>query len=154
MKISNTHHRTMKGVVKRNPVRIQSQIGDGKLPNKYWVSYSNAFYICKEGSCDWADDSINYKVTGKTLPIAYKTFREALQKARELSEEMTDKPEKSSINNIRIYDRLTGEVYENGIFAYPVDVGLLTGGFKVEIEERIDTGFTENEMTKRGVRFE
>ncbi len=156
MKISNTHHKTKKGVIKRNPKKTsyRNKIGDGKSPNMYWVSWGNDFYICKNGQCDWASDTQKFKSTGKTNPKGFKTFKEALQYI-DNNVFISDVPKTDTINNITIEDRHSGQVWEQTIHAYQKKTeGIMSGtGWKFEIETHQDTGFTKDEMEKRGEEF-
>jgi hypothetical protein len=152
MKISKHKHITKDGVVKNNPAI--HEIGDGKLPNKYWVSESNDFYICVGGQCDWASEKLkDYKIKHKTHAKQFKTFKEALEFANELSAGMYGEPTTNSINNVVIEDRLSGQIYEISVYGYPIKDSVV-GGYTWSTEERIDTQFTEQTMAKKGLRFE
>jgi hypothetical protein len=142
-----------KGKVRKNPRKsYKEMIGDGNLPNRYWVSYSNDFLICKDGSCDWVGDHIKFKSKGKTISHAFKTYAEARAFAQRFIDQMTDSPTRKSINRVDIEDRLSGEVYECTIYAYPT--GGMLGGYHTKIEEREDIGFTKKKMEERGFKFE
>ena len=47
------------------------EIGDGRVPNKYWVSITNDyFYFNKEvGGWDWISDLNLFPITGETLAV-------------------------------------------------------------------------------------
>jgi len=127
-------------------------IGDGKLPNKYWVSYHNDFLICDKGHCDWASEKIKFKSEGTTIKKPFNTFKEALEYI-DRNVFINPEPKKEGVNTITIEDRLSGEVWEQFIYAYKRKDSLLKGyGFDTGTHE--DTGFTKKEMEKRGVVFE
>jgi hypothetical protein len=156
MKISKTHHKTKKGVIKRNPKRkgYRFMIGDGKFPNKYWVSWANDFYICHDGSCDWASDTQKFKVKGKTNPKAFDTFQKALEYIDD-NLMISDVPKTDTVNVISVEDRLSGQIWEQAIYAYrKKNSGILADeGWKFEIETNRDTSFTEEKMRERGEVF-
>lgn len=148
VKINNKQHITKDGIVKRNPQK--AQIGDDKLPNKYWVSVSNDFFICKNGVCDWASESLNFKPKGKTLKM-FDTFIEALQYI-DNNVFLSDVPKEDTDNFINIDDRISGEIWHSGIYVYDSSQGLIKSK-KIEYETYRDTRFTEDEMRKRGYEF-
>lgn len=131
----------------------REMIGDGKLPNWYFVSWSNDFYICEDGVCDWASDTQKFKVKGDTYPISYGTFGEALAKAEEFISGMPDVPREDTFNSVIIEDRLSGQVFDCTIHAYHSDDGILLG-YKFEVTSHTDVDFTRKEMEKRGYEFE
>lgn len=151
VKISRTHHVTKKGQVKQNPSTLM--IGDGKFPNKYWVSASNDFMICKKGVCDWASETKNFEVKSKTF-AKFDTFNEAVDY---LYEEFyfPDDIDDAEWRNVFIEDRLSGQIYERSYYVYPFSKkGILKhNGYNIEIESHKDTEFTEEQMRKRGLEF-
>ena len=133
--------------------RYNKMIGDGQFPNLYWVTTSNDFYVCKNGICDIANGvGIKYKSKSKTYPKAFKTFGKALDFAEELIENIPDTPTPKSINNVTIEDRISGQVYECSIYAYPVD-GLLKN-YEIHIERHNQSDFTKQIMEAAGKKFE
>ena len=149
VKISATHNVTSKGVVRRNPPT--TQIGDGKLPNAYWVSASNNFYICENGTCNWADEKLKFKVTGKTI-AKFKTFAEALNYIDSHST-VSEEPTEDKYNSYFIEDRLSGQIFEQAVYAYPKTKGMLKGGYRTEVENHTETAFTEKKMAEKGYQF-
>jgi hypothetical protein len=90
------------------------QIGDGKTPNKYWVSVTSDYYIHdpKEGSLDWASSVKGIKTAGKTLR-QFDTYEEAKSYANSI--ELGSKVEGVEANTVSVEDRLSGQVYERSI---------------------------------------
>lgn len=112
------------------------QIGDGKTPNKYWVSVSSDYYIedPKEGSLDWVSDVKGIKVKGKTLK-QFDSYEEAKQFANSIK--LRQKVNGIEVNTISIDDRLSGEIYERSLGGHG-------GG------EQLD--FTKKQEKKLGVK--
>lgn len=147
--------KTKKGVVKvQAHKRInEAEVGDGMVPNMYWVSWSNDFYICKDGMCDWASDTVKFKVTGGTKG-PFKTFSQAMRVLEDLAyENMEQSPRMENMNFISVDDRLSGQIYERAIRAYETE-SMVGKGYSYEIESYRDTKFTEENLAKRGMRFE
>jgi hypothetical protein len=95
------------------------QIGDGKTPNKYWVSVSSDYYIedKKNRTLDWASDSkFSPAVQGKTLKT-FSTYEEA--KAYADSIPLESKVQGVEANTVSVEDRLTGQVYERSVGTQP-----------------------------------
>jgi len=112
-----------------------AQIGDGKTPNKYWVSVASDYYLYdpKEGTLDWASDLKKFKVAGKTLK-QFDSYEEAKKFADSI--ELGSKMNGVVANTISIEDRLSGQVYERSI-----------GGHQTVD----DIGFTKKQEKKLGV---
>jgi len=86
------------------------QIGDGNLPNKYWVSVSNDYYYYNpevEG-WDWISDVQRFEVKTAMLKCftTYKSAR-AFIDSMHLGMEIDG----LTVNSIFIEDRLSGELY-------------------------------------------
>ena len=77
------------------------QIGDGKLPNKYWVSQSEDYYLRTGNQLDWASKEGKFKAESKTLAV-FNSYVEALKYADTIYD-----------NSIFIEDRLSGELLHN-----------------------------------------
>lgn len=122
-------------------------VGDGKIPNRYFVSISNDFYKCKEGTCDWASETEKINAKSKTLAV-FNKFEEAQTILDEIEVGEADFFGDIEINNVRIEDRITGEVAEKGIEEWEVKRTDRTPF------TRIDTAFTEAELEKRGATFQ
>lgn len=108
-------------------------IGDGKLPNRYWVSISNDYSYIHDGSVDWIGDIIpSFKSKGKTFPNGFDTYK--------LAKSFADfalglRVDGITVNRINIEDRLTGELYEKTMIFDPET------GISVE-DEREDISFS------------
>ena len=107
---------------KRQRLKIPTvQIGDGKTPNKYWVSVSSDYYIedKKERTLNWASDSkFAPAVKGKTLKV-FRTYEEA--KAYADSIELESKVQGVEANTVTVEDRLSGQVYERSVGTRPTE---------------------------------
>ena len=142
---------------KEEPINKQSdartEVGDGKLPNKYWVSTSSNFYVQGEGNfMDNAGDVLDVKDSGHTIEPPFATFAEAMAKAEEIIQsEIGPEPTNDGINSVMIEDRLSGKVFEGAWEAYKTK-GLLPG-YKYEFERSEDTGFTKSKMQEMGAEF-
>ena len=117
-------------------------IGDGKFPNLYWVSYTNDYFILQDNYFEWASEGGNFKVTGKTIG-PFKTFKKAKERVMELTEVYLS--EISDVNFISIEDRLSGEVYSIGIYVTPL---------RSKVEEEYSLEFTKRVMKEHGYEFE
>ena len=117
----------------------QRQIGDGKLPNKYWVfQYDQKYKRVKQ-----EDGSISIELIAEDMSKQehligeYKTYNEALQAV----------DNKAYLPNVVIEDRLSGQVFEQ-LCIQCQECG------KEEYETNDDIGFTKKTMAERGVKFE
>ena len=121
------------------------QIGDGKLPNKYWVSISNdyLYFNSKHNAWDWISDLQLVTPQSKAL-VTFPTFKEAIEFTFTLP--FQNEYQNIQINTIVIEDRLSGEVYEKTLYWNPLS-GLCLP------EERIDIEFTKKAMEERGAIF-
>lgn len=122
-------------------------VGDGKLPNLYWVTVSNYFYVYDPIELERIGvDEINkdlqeqlkvkdFKTKGETVAV-FSSYKEA----KDFVEGIWD-----SHDNIIIEDRLSGELFEKS----------LTKQMQWQdfVDSREDTDFTEKELAKNGVEF-
>jgi hypothetical protein len=118
-----------------------TQIGDGKLPNKYWVSvHNNFFYESKPGFWDWADERDGFKVEGNVVGV-FSTYA----KARELFDSIPagEVFDGVLVRGKTIEDRMSGEVAEET--GYEVN--------RLEYMETVDLEFTKKEMAAKKVAF-
>lgn len=97
-------------------VKLESVVnmaGDGKLPNHYWVSINDRYYILKDSCLDWIDDHINGLPECKSKTVAvFNTYAEAKQWiADNLCLGWTY--DGIIVNCITIEDRLSGQVFES-----------------------------------------
>ena len=138
------------------------QVGDGQLPNKYWVSKSSDFLTNKNSAVendgelnhyDWATSAYSYDdfpPLYQTLGC-YNTFKEALRIA-----ESQDLPSPTNHNwdnfhSVAIEDRLSGVIFEaewHEIFSE--NRATPTYSFR----EQNDSNLTKRYMEERGLTFE
>jgi hypothetical protein len=128
-------------IKRNNPVNMA---GDGKTPNRWWVTASTDFaywYRDKGGAAciDHAEDLMKehgIESKGfKDVEAVFSTLKEAVQYVMdELWEQMPPEPEKDRIHRITIEDRLNGEVWEAELIAHPRK----WGGWSFEIEQHGD----------------
>jgi len=89
-------------------------VGDGKLPNYYWVSVSNDYYYSnEEGDVSWVGDVLRgFKSKGKTIAVfdTYKQAKEYVETELYLGMKSDDG---ITINHITIEDRISGELYQH-----------------------------------------
>jgi len=116
------------------------QIGDGKLPNRYWVSIHNNYYINTDNCHDWASDTRKFKCKSKTIGV-YKTYK----KAREAFDgiELEETIDGIKVMGKSIEDRLTGQLVEE----------VLTEVKTFEPIFNEDLQFTIDEMKKKNIKF-
>lgn len=143
--------------------RARVMVGDGKLPNHYFVSLIYDWYTNKgaeKNSFNWAGDV--YKLPKPTLKqeiFEYNTFREALEKAEDLANECPS-PEAVGCNTphgVMIEDRLTGVLYQGiwlEVWYEKVYRGEILPDVRFHWEWQDDHRYTEETMKKRGVEFE
>jgi hypothetical protein len=112
-------------------------IGDGKLPNKYWVfQYDQKYKRVKLEDGSISIDIIKEDTETKDSLIGeFKTYEEALKAV-----------DKAYLPNVVIEDRLSGQVFESMCIQCQ-ECG------KEEYESNSDIGYTKKEMAKRGVEF-
>ena len=148
----------------------RKMVGDGKLPNKYWVSISDQFMTNKlhkdepeNNVSDWSGEVY------KDIPEAYEiygpfdTFTAAENKMNSLANECSSPedsakfPNQKNFHSVEIEDRLSGQIY-NGQWNehwYPKEYRgekIMHVTFRWEWDR--DTKFTEETMAKRGATFE
>ena len=123
-----------------------NQIGDGKLPNKYWVSISEDYYIMvKQGTLEWISGYLKYfKPKGKTL-LSVTTYKHA----KEIADDYYLGSEEDGIivNTVSVEDRLSGQLYERSQVFSPKGKG------KMHEEVYEDLKFTEMKMREKGYLF-
>ena len=121
------------------------QIGDGKTPNKYWVSITNDYiYYNKDSEVfDWISDLKLFDVKSDTL-AQFETYEEALNYCGEfyLGEEFKG----ITVNTITIEDRLSGELCCRQ-YEFSPENGMLR-----EYSHE-DTRFTKEALAKKHLAF-
>jgi len=130
-----------------NPVEM---VGDGKLPNIYWVTASTYFKVLINGCIEWADDLMKENNIEVKLfdPVPFSTFKEAVLYAK--ADVLGEEPSEEYSNSIVIEDRLSGVVWETSLVAYPRKKW---GGWGFEIETYDDTKWTRDHMKELGEVF-
>ena len=140
-----------KACIRKNDAKM---IGDGKTPNKYWISIGEDYYVQREpGMLEWASEVKNLEPKGKTIAVSskYKDAKKFLEDEFILStiyanDSPTSTEELSDIivRNTTIEDRLSGEIYSyiNEEFT------------KLKPLEQEDIHFTKESMEKKGLKFE
>ncbi len=132
-----------KGESKRKTISTR-RIGDGKLPNKYWVSISDDFlYESEPGTFDWNSDRDKKETHGKTIAV-FSTYK----KAREFFDaiDMGEWRDGILVNNKTIEDRLSGEL-TNETMQEIMRIELSPSSYE-------DLSFTQQTMSGKGVSFE
>jgi hypothetical protein len=136
-------------IIKRKGIDTKL-IGSGKLPNKYYVTNSNDYYVMKKpGQLDWASEHGMIKKF-KDFPEqmrAFNTYDEAIDYVQSL--ELPETPAENTMNSIFIEDHITGELFHYYILARP---NKLPYNFSIESTEYI--GFTKKTMEEAGYTFE
>jgi len=117
----------------------QEQIGDGKLPNKYWVfQYDQKYKRTTDTDGIVSLDIIKEDTeTTDSLLGELETFREALQCV----------DNKSYLPNVVIEDRLSGHVFEQRCIVCQ-ECG------KEEYETQNDTRYSQKVIEEAGLKFE
>ena len=129
------------------PKKISTlQIGDGKTPNRYWVSISEDYYIFNEeaGGLDWISDHLKLKPKFATIEV-FPSFRMA---KGWVNNNLYPGMKYAGIkaNCITIEDRLSGQLFEWVKSFFPEIAS-------VEEEQFEDIRFTEEALKKRGLKF-
>lgn len=116
-----------------------SQIGDNKLPNKYWVSICEDYYIVEDSSLNWISEKNFFKPKYKELGI-FKTYTEA----KELAENIILGNGSYGLiaNVVTIEDRITGQLYERIKVFNPLRASIYEEVFE-------DLKFTEKRLGKK-----
>jgi len=131
----------MKIKLRLSPVK---HVGDGKLPNRYWVSISNDYYYF-DGECsNWISEKGLYPFEGKTI----RDFGTFVNAQKFIDEELYlgMNYDGITVNSISIEDRISGEVWSSiqELYTPKADIRPFT---------HRDTGFTEQKMKEAGVIF-
>jgi hypothetical protein len=139
---------------KKACIRLSTtKIGDGKLPNKYWVGIHEDYYVETEpGTLDWASGVKDIKVDGRTVAV-FKKYSDAKRFIEEESilfviDANASGDEKKIFGltprGTTIEDRISGEVYH-----YTLEEVNKLASF-----EREDFRFTKEKMEEKGHKFE
>jgi hypothetical protein len=122
-----------------NKKTYQKQIGDGKLPNKYWVfQYDQKHQRNKNEDGSISIDLMSEDKEAKNDYLGvFNTFKEALQTV----------DNKAYLPNVVIEDRLSGQVFEQICIVCPCCN-------KEDWETHIDIKFTQEKLEELGQKFE
>jgi hypothetical protein len=118
-------------------------VGDGKLPNKYFLSLSNDYLYFDGESSNWIGDLIkSFESKGGTIAV-FNSYAEAKKYAESvtLGEKGQFEGKIFNVNRVTIEDRLTGELYERTKTFFPET------GNSIE-EEHEDLRFTKEKIGK------
>jgi hypothetical protein len=122
-----------------------TQIGDNKLPNKYWVSICEDYYISEKmrdnSTClNWISEKDLFKPRSIEIGV-YKTYTEAKEMAENIILGLIQ-PEGITANVVTIEDRITGQLYERVKVFEPL---------RARISEEVfeDLKFTEKRLGKK-----
>lgn len=123
-----------------------NEIGDGKTPNKYWVSVSNDYYYFNHetGGLDWVSEHNLFPVKSFTVKV-FETYGEALNYCNEdlyLGMDYFD----ITVNSMTIEDRISGEIFFRTREFYPESA-------TIEDSTRQDTDFTEKKLRELNIKF-
>ncbi len=98
---------------KRAKVLARKKVGDGKSPNRYFVSVANDYsYVNEEGCVDWIGEAIKgFKSRGETVAMF-----DRYQQAKECAIGLFDSTERDEegyykINTVYVEDRQVGELF-------------------------------------------
>jgi hypothetical protein len=123
------------------------EIGDGQLPNRYWVSISSDYYYYNRevGGFDWISDLKLFEVQSKTIKVfpSYQMAKGWIDNNLYLGITHED----IRVNSIFIEDRLSGEVFSQIKELLPDD-GHVSDKMQYE-----DLGFTRDKMAAAGAKF-
>jgi hypothetical protein len=113
----------------------KKHIGDGKLPNHYWVfHYDEKFCRNEDGELESNNDT---ELQKDSLLGEFKTYKEALQCV----------DTKAYYPHITIEDRISGQVFESIVIVCPC-----CG--KEDYETFSDINYTRDAIQKKGFSFE
>lgn len=129
---------------------ITSQIGDNKLPNKYWVSVFEDYYYNEGNVYNWISNrDKDFKGNGKTLKV-FKTYKEAKDYFNSIS--LRDTIQGIGVMGKSIEDRITGQLCEEVI----VEAQTCLYCKHTREEDYFyteDLDFTKKKMAQKGINF-
>lgn len=138
----------------------REMVGDGQLPNKYWVSISADYITNKESAAsneyDNASDHYEDLPSRGDIFGPYDTFAEAREKAEELynsGEIVSPDDDWDAFHSVMIEDRLSGTIYD-GVYREDWTKHPRFPSVRHEWEWNDETRYTREEMANRGARFE
>lgn len=134
----------------------REQVGDGKLPNRYWVCiHSDWLEQSKEHEYESARDLHPDMPAGKESKTfgPYATFRGAIKKAEELIQQEIGEPGLGDYQMVTIEDRISGTIWEGTYTVYKKQQGIYEI-LVFDFGRNDDSQYTRDEMAERGVEFE
>ena len=117
-----------------------AQIADNKLPNKYWVSICEDYYISEDNCLNWISEKNLFKPKSITLGI-FKTYIDAKDLAESIILGLEQQGTGVIANVVTIEDRITGQLYERVKVFIPVRGKIYEECFE-------DLKFTEKRLGK------
>jgi hypothetical protein len=134
----------------RIPKNDSLMIGDGKLPNRYWVTLQDVEYVGKpdEDGVMCFDGDENTGKNGKTVAV-FDTYEEAKKFLNRfnIDDFVTVDGKSFQVTCKTIEDRLSGELLEEAVYNSARTVT------NREVETREDVKFTREKMEKQGATF-
>jgi uncharacterized protein (DUF1330 family) len=115
-------------------MNYKKHIGDGKLPNRYWVFHYDEKFTMNEDS--ELESTADITETKNSLVGEFKTYKEALQCV----------DTKTYLPHVVIEDRITGVVFESQVI-----VCSKCGHEEYDTIE--DIRYTKESMEKKGIEF-
>lgn len=139
----------------------REKVGDGKLPNMYWVGVSNVFLtnIQNPGSNDYEAScdvfAYTHQAPNGNLWGPFSTYRDAHAFLDKLTDDMPWDNEYKEVqwNQVTIEDRLVGTIYE-GIWREYYDTDESDEEPEASWDIIDDTRMVEEIMRERGAEFE
>ncbi len=130
-------------------VQIESVVnmaGDGKLPNHYWVSINDRYYILMDNCVEWIDDFLKDlpECRSKTVAV-FDTYAQAKQWIND-NLYLGYEYDGIIVNCITIEDRLSDQVFESVKQFDPINC-------TIHEFTHSDYKFTKDQMEKHGIAF-
>ena len=125
-------------------------IGDGKLPNKYWVSIHNDYYYLNDGCYDWVSDREKTRAKSKTLKV-FATYKQAKDYFDSLI--IGDCIDGIQIMGKNIEDRFTGQLCEE-VFVESTTCKCCGHTTENDTLYNEDLKFTKDKLREQGVEFQ
>jgi hypothetical protein len=120
------------------------QVGDGKTPNKYWVSVASDYKIIRDGEVSNVGGAPGGTTNSHTVRV-FDTYKDATDYAKSIDfDSMVDGV---VVRSIIIEDRLSGVIAERILEEREIT--------RREISEDVseETEYTRQEMERRGQKF-
>lgn len=132
---------------KKTTADAVSDVGSGKLPNKYYVTASEDFLATEDGhhygaasETEGIKEVVSDVFGGQTFG-PFDTFQEALDKFNEIYDSIGEEPVTGGFNSVVIEDHISGEIYSGSLMAKKTKFG-----WKFFKEYNDDTSFTSKAL--------